>query len=202
MKTSQLDTECIKANSSWAAIDVITVRQAFEDAYAGAVDLIKTIDGYPTVMTIDKWMNLEWNGEEDFIMVPGHEQENFSARHLPVPRACVCTNYRKQRAKEVPFNLRNLARRYGYVCAVTDKPLTEEEYSREHKVPKSLGGKSGWGNEVLMDRRTNNKRGNRPYEEMGLKEPTILGAPPPLLPVNSIINRNGYPEWDLFLIRR
>lgn len=192
---SQLDSDVLKVNKNWAPVSVINVRKAFEDASAGAVTFLKFHEGNPTIYRLEDWLKIEPEFGEDFI-------GGSHGRRIAVPRVVICTNYDKLIAKEQRLNLKTLARRYNYICAVTGKPLTEEEYSREHVQPRSKGGKSGWDNEVLMDRQKNSKRGNRSYRKMGLRKPEILGAPPPLLPINSIVNRHGYPEWELFKIPR
>jgi hypothetical protein len=190
---SVLDGKCLKVNSQWVAIDVITPRKAIEDACAPTqARFIKMIDGHLSVLTMDEWMGLVPKDGEDFIQLS-------HGKRICVPRVSICSEYNKVRAKGVPFNLLNLAKRYDYTCAVTKKRLAPEQFSREHVTPKSKGGQSGWDHEVLMDRRLNNKRGNRDYESLGLQEPEILGAPPPVLPVHVIHNIYRYPEWDYFL---
>lgn len=71
--------------------------------------------------------------------------------------------------------------------------------SREHVVPQSLGGKDGWENEVLAHRDINSKRGNLPYEKVGLRKPVIPRAPREKPAAELIENRFGFPEWDLLL---
>jgi hypothetical protein len=189
---SELDGPCLKLNRLWVPIAVITVRKAIEDACAPTQSkFIKLIEHYPVVLNMEEWMELSPQDGEPVIQLS-------HARCIPVPRVSICSEYSKVRAKAVNFNLLNLARRYNYVCAVTNKPLTPEEFSREHVDPKSKGGESGWDNEVLMDRKTNNRRGNRDYESLGLKRPVILGEPPPQLPVHAI-DLSKFPEWELFL---
>lgn len=198
MSQSLLDTPCLKINASWQVIGETSVRQAFSDAAAGAATLLRFEEGFPIPITLEDWMKIEVENGDDFILTG---IKYHGTRKIRVPRVAIYVNFNKLIAKEQRLNLKTLARRYGYKCAVSDKPLTEEEYSREHVRPRSHGGKSGWENEVLMDRKLNSKRGNKSYTKMGLREPKVLGAPPPVFPIHSIVNRNHYPEWRLFKVQ-
>lgn len=195
---SQLDTECLKINSNWAPLGVVTVRQAFSDAAAGAVTFLKFSEGYPSPFRLEDWLKLDVQDGEDYVSTSRlHE-----LKKILVPRVCITVNFNRLIAREQKCNLPNLVRRYKGRCAVSGKNLAPDEYSREHVNPRANGGHSGWDNEVLMDRKLNSKRGHKKYEEAGLREPKILPAPKPLLPINQIRNKNGYSEWDLFKIPR
>lgn len=195
---SQLDTDCLKINANWAPIEVITVRQAFSDAAAGAVTLLKFSEGYPVPFRLQDWLKLEVEDGEDYVTTSRlHE-----LKKILVPRVCITTKFNRIIAKEQRCTLQNLARRYKGRCAVTGRKLAPHEFSREHVVPRAKGGHNGWDNEVLMDRQLNSKRGHKDYSEVGLQKPAIAPEPRPLLPINTIVNRHGFPEWDLFQIPR
>jgi hypothetical protein len=196
---SQLGTECLKVNKLWAPLSVITVRKAFSDAMAGAVTFMRIENDYPIIYTLDDWMKIEAEEGEDHLIlgIKNHEQ-----RRIRVPRIVICTRYDQLIAKEQPCNTDNLHRRYKGTDPTTGKPLPRERTSREHVRPRSKGGKSGWDNEVPMDRDLNSRRGNKSYRKVGLRKPVILGAPPKVLPIHTIVNKKGYPEWDYFHIRR
>lgn len=195
-----LDTDCLKLNKNWVPLTICTVRKAIEDAAAEAATLLRFHDGYPIPLRLQEWLQLEVNDKEEYIGISG--KFHGQIRKIPVPRVIICVNFDKFIAKEQRPNLKNLARHYNETCAVSGKKLKPEEYSREHVRPRSKGGKDGWTNEVLMDRNLNSLRSNKSYRKVGLKKPKILPAPKALLPINRIINRNGYEEWDLFKIPR
>lgn len=197
---SILDTECLKLNKKWLPIGVCTVRKAFEDMAAGAVTGLKFHDGYPTAYRLADWMNLPVPDKEEFVGVQG--KGTHEIRKIAVPRVTIAVTYDQLMLKEQPCDLKNLVKRYDSTCAVSKKKLRPHQYSREHVNPRSKGGRNGWKNEVLMDRELNSRRGNKPYKDVGLEAPTILPEPRPLPPSAFIVNRGGYPEWDLFKIPR
>lgn len=197
MTTNNLSLPVLKLNSRWQPIDIIDVRKAFEDACAGAVTFLKFHEGYPTPYRIEDWMKMPVNGD-DYITT----SRMHGLRRVAIPRVVICTTFNRIISKEQKCNPDNLHRRYGGKDAVTGKPLDRKNMSREHVRPRSKGGKSGWENEVPMDKKLNSKRGNQSYRKLGLKKPKILPAPRPLPPINTLVNRHGFPEWDLFQIPR
>lgn len=195
---SHLDSKCLRVSSQWIPLEVTTVRQAFSDIHTGAWKFVHFIDGYPVDLWLEDWLKIEPTDDQDYVTT----QRLHEVKRILVPRVEIAMNFARPKPKDQKPTPDNMLRRYGHKDAVTGKPLTRERFSREHKVPRSKGGKNGWDNEVPMDRDLNSKRGNRDYAEVGMKEPKVLGAPPPLLPINSIVNVDGFPEWDLFGIRR
>lgn len=190
---SHLSDEVLKVNKNWQPIGVVSVEKAFQDAAAGAVTLMKLEDGYPVAYPFEDWIDIPVLIGEPYVSLP-------HGRKILVPRVSICVNYAKIRAKEMPLNPDNLLRRYGHKDALTGKRLERENFSREHVQPRSKGGSTDWSNIVPMDKKLNSKRGNKAYEAVGLKSPTVLPAPRPLLPINLIRNTQGYPEWKLFHI--
>lgn len=191
-----LSTEVLKCNSRWVAIESIPARKAFEDISAGAVKFLNFEEGYPIPMSLEEWIKLDVPPGSDFVTT----SRMHGFKKILIPRVAICVNYGEFRSKEQPCAPDNLLRRYGHKDAVTGKNLDRKNFSREHKIPRSKGGVNGWENEVPMDRELNSKRGNRAYSELGLSEPTILPAPRPLLPINSLVNKHGWPEWRMFHI--
>ena len=189
-----LSTEVLKCNSRWVAIEAVTARKAFEDISAGAAKFLKFEEGYPIPLTLEEWVELEVPPGADYITT----SRMHGLKKILIPRVMICVNYGEFRAKEQPCTPDNLLKRYGHRDAVTGKKLKRENFSREHVVPRSRGGGGNWDNIVPMDRNLNSRRGNREYSDLGLREPTILSAPKPLLPINSLVNKHRWPEWKQF----
>ena len=194
---SLLDSDCLKLNKQWVPVSVISVRKAFSDAAAGAVTLLRFSDGYPTPYRLEDWLQIEAAEGEDSIMLGTSLR---GTRNIKVPRVAICTSFDKIISKEQKLNtLPRLAKHYNYTCAVTGKKLKPNEYSREHVRPLSKGGRRSPDNEVLMDKRLNNARGNKSYRKLGLRKPRARKLPRAMLPFAGIVNKNSYKEWDLFL---
>lgn len=191
---SNLDLPCLKLNKLWQPIEIIPVRKAFEDGFAGAVTFLKFQDGYPSIFRVEDWITMEVDDTQDSVTTSRNHQD----RKIACPRVCICVTYSKLLAKEQPCTPDNLLKRYGHKDAVTGRKLKRDRFSREHVIARSKGGGGGWDNLVPMDKAENSRRGNRDYSEVGLREPKILPAPRPLLPINSMVNKHGWPEWSIF----
>jgi 5-methylcytosine-specific restriction endonuclease McrA len=193
-----LDTDCLKLNANWQVIDVVKVRNAFEDAAAGAATLLRFHEGYPIPLRLEEWLKIEVDEGQEYVGISAKYSHNV--RRIAVPRVMICINYDKFIAEEQKPYGDSLLKHYNYKDAVTGKPLTRERMSREHVRPRSKGGTDGWENVAPMDKELNSKRSNKSYRKVGLKAPKLKKAPKPLLPINRIINKNHYPEWRLFKI--
>jgi 5-methylcytosine-specific restriction endonuclease McrA len=193
---SLLETECLKLNKQWVPLGVISVRQAFLDAAAGAVTLLRFYKGYPTPYRWEDWISLPVADKDEFIPT----SKNHELRKIAVPRVAICTSFDRIISKEQKLNTRNVARRDKGICAVSGQKLTPDRYSIEHIRPRSKGGQNDWRNVRLMDKRLNSARGNKSYRKLGLRKPKSLPEPRPSLPFHGIVNRNHYPEWRLFQI--
>ena len=188
------DRRVLVLNSSWVVVCDKTVRQALTDLCCGSHSAIDFSDGYMMPTKWEAWVKLPVREGDDAVRT-AHSM-------VRVPRALIATGYKKVPVKKQKCNLKNLAERYGGVCAITGRKLSRKEMSREHVTPRSKGGRDGWENEVLAHRDVNSKRGDRPYEEVGLKAPTILSAPREAPFSESVQNVYRLPEWDLLLGRK
>lgn len=196
MSDEKLDIPVLKLNKRWIPIETISARTAFEDIFGGRVVFLSFTDGYPTPTSIQDWIKKPLDPDKDYLTT----SRLHGLQRIEIPRVVITTRYDKFRSKEQPCTNENLAKRYGHKDAVTNKPLTKERFSREHVKPRSKGGRNGWENEVPMDKELNSRRGNKSYRRIGLRKPKVLGAPHPLLPINTLVNKRGFPEWTLFHI--
>lgn len=199
---SILYTEVLKLDKNWRPFDTTTVKQAFRDAGAGAVTLLRFHNGFPTPYRLEDWLNIEVKDKEQFISIGG--KYHGEIRKIAVPRVVICISFdqvirEKQNVnrRKKNLSLKELAELYDETCAVSGKKLKPEEYSREHVRPRSKGGKNGPENEVLMDRRLNSLRGNKSYRKLGFRKPKIKPVPFADRPIKKIVNKQGYEEWRM-----
>lgn len=178
-------------NAAWRVIDTKSVADALTDVAKGAYLALDIQDDYMLPVAWDAWCKLAVRDGDDII--------HTTKMQIRIPRVIVAKSYRKVPVKTQKCNMRNLRRLHNDTCAITGRKLKPSEMSREHVVPQSLGGKDGWTNEVLAHRDINSKRGNLPYEKIGLQRPTIPPAPREKPASEMIENKFGFPEWDLLL---
>ncbi len=178
-------------NSCWVVIDVKSVADALTDVAKGAYHALDIQDDYMLPVSWAAWCKLPVREGDDVI--------HTSSMQIRIPRVIVAKAFKKVPVKTQKCNMRNLRRLHNDTCAITGRKLKPSEMSREHVVPQSLGGKNGWENEVLAHRDINSKRGNLPYEKIGLQRPTIPPAPREKPASEMIENKFGFREWDLLL---
>lgn len=61
------------------------------------------------------------------------------------------------------ISLKKLAKKYNYTCWICKWQYPLEDLSRDHLIPKSLGGKGTYENIRLACRACNQGRGNKIY---------------------------------------
>lgn len=181
-------------NSSWVAIGEKTIQQALVDLCCGSHQAIDFSDDYMLPVKWEAWIKLPVREGDDVVRTAHSE--------VRVPRVLIATAYKKVPVKRKKKNLRNLAEAYDNTCALTGRKLSRADMSEEHVVPRSKGGRDDWGNVVLAHRDVNSRRGNLPYEKVGLKSPKILPAPREMPFSESVRNVYRLPEWDLVTGKR
>lgn len=68
-----------------------------------------------------------------------------------------------------PLSNRTLFARDAYICMYCGHQHSQSEMTRDHIVPKSLGGKDVWENVVAACRRCNQYKGDRSLEDLGME---------------------------------
>lgn len=79
---------------------------------------------------------------------------------LQVPSVVVSRTYVKT-SRSVKFNKTNICIRDDYTCQYCLKKFDTKQLTMEHVVPRSMGGKTTWGNISLACSPCNTRKGNR-----------------------------------------
>lgn len=140
-------------------LDLVGNPQAWISPEEAACDIVSDNVAWllgPTVATLHGGKS-RFTGEQSLLEIPAiiatRSKPNFDpAAHVPV----LSSNTQ-------------LFMRDRHVCAFCGGQFPDKELSREHITPVSKGGKDTWMNLVTACIRCNNGRGNRSYEEAGLK---------------------------------
>jgi 5-methylcytosine-specific restriction endonuclease McrA len=117
----------------------------------------------------------------------------------------------KKYIKNLPFNRKNVYLRDGGKCMYCNKTVSLSNFTFDHVIPQSLGGKTNWLNVVVSCMKCNSKKGCKPLGKCNLKlirepyEPKLDKAAPA-----SIVNKIGvniteeswedYIYWNVILI--
>jgi 5-methylcytosine-specific restriction endonuclease McrA len=160
-----LHRQVLVLNRVWQAIDVKPVHEALSMMAAGASTGLDIREDTMIPVTWDNWLTLPILREDEVI--------HTSKLAVRMPTVIVACNYSKIPKRRPKFTLRNIARTYGNRCAYTDRVLRPEEWSKDHVVPLSRGGKDVPENVVLAARDVNNRKGDKLPHEAGLRAPKI-----------------------------
>jgi 5-methylcytosine-specific restriction endonuclease McrA len=95
-----------------------------------------------------------------------------------VPSVLMLSVYHDAPQQSVPFTRRNVFRRDKWQCVYCGRrvgdldddgrPLRHSDFTIEHIIPQSRGGKTNWGNVACCCRYCNNRKGNRMPHEAGM----------------------------------
>jgi hypothetical protein len=90
----KLNQPVLKLNKLWQVIGTVTVAKAFSDAYAGAVTMLRYVEGYPTPYRLVDWIAIQPGEGEDFVGV-GYDRVSGHARHVLIPRVVISRELRQ-----------------------------------------------------------------------------------------------------------
>lgn len=163
---SVLNRTVLVLNRNWLPINSTTVQAALLQLAAGAATALD-IQGENHLVPVkwEEWIELQPLNEDEVI--------HTSNRKVRMPTVIIAVNYDRLVKKRAKFTLANVARRDGYRCQYTGRELKRHEWSMDHVIPKSRGGKDCPENVVLAHKDVNNKKGSKTPQEAGLPVPTI-----------------------------
>lgn len=195
-------------NAGWRAIGLRTVAQAFVAMNGGDKD-------NPPVKALDISYAVKDNGEYDFDTLPSMRAVGWSEwcelpireydlvintahNKIRVPSIVVAVNYHKIPKKRIRPTKSVLWELQKGICGLTHKPISMKQANIEHKTPRSLGGKDTFENLMVVDKKINSIRGNKPYEELGLK-PGFTHKQPAPIPAEFTIKNYASLDWRWFM---
>lgn len=101
----------------------------------------------------------------------------------------------------VKYSKLGLAQRDHYTCQYCGKLLAFSAITKDHVIPRDMGGTSCWENVVVACQPCNAKKGNKLPAQVGMH---LLKKPcrPKYLPNNGLVVEydSAPPEWQPFLI--
>lgn len=128
-----------------------------------------------SVIDWTKAVNLLFSGKatKPYNFEEYHEIKTTSGvYHLPT--AIVLVEYVHIPYRDCPISRRNILKRDKHICQYCGKHLAKREFTIDHVIPRSKGGKNSWTNLVTSCRKCNFKKANKLLSECNmrlLKEP-------------------------------
>lgn len=120
-----------------------------------------------------------------------------SKRVFRIPSIIISSHFRLMPMKEQRPTPQALRKRDNNRCCYSGVELTNKTYSRDHLTPVCRGGKDTWLNLVSCHKEINSKKGDKTYQEVGLK---LLRKPtaPKAIPLCRLIEGNLHPDHYFF----
>ena len=124
---------------------------------------------------------------------------NTPSMRLRLPEVIVLTAFNRFVKREVRLSRKNIFERDQCTCQYCAKKFSKSDFTIDHVMPRSRGGRDTWENLVLACVRCNIKKGNRTPLEAHmplLKEP----AKPKWLPkFGTPLPRESIETWQRFV---
>lgn len=192
-----LDERVLVLNRGYAAIRIISVRQAFVLLFRQVAEVISAYNGRYETFDIGSW--LEVAELQRLYEEQDHEWVRCASGDIAAPRIIRVHSSNRQPDYHVKLNRRNLFSRDGNCCQFCGVRFPLADLSIDHVLPQSRGGGHTWENLVCACIACNSRKGNRLPKEAGM---ALIRRPvrPRTSPDHSIrIGRRQYEEWKVFL---
>lgn len=178
-------------NKLWIPINTRTVADAITQLFTGVAQAVDVDGSNMFPVSWKQWMELPVREHDQAIHTP--------SRTFRAPTLIVLGVFAEVRSKEVKFSNRAVYERDGGVCQYSGKKLKRSEASVDHVHPRYLGGKDGFENCVLADRKINSTKGHKTLDQAGLKLRRRPFKPSKVPVCRTIVNSLGIPDWELIL---
>jgi 5-methylcytosine-specific restriction endonuclease McrA len=125
-------------NSAWLPINVATARSAFNHVITGrCIPVDKNIVQIPK----DVWFNASPEQESEMFWSDQPCLHSVS-KDWPIPTIMVAHTswYKANRSRKSTFSIGELARIYKNICQICGDKFKTSDLTREHVIPKKLGG--------------------------------------------------------------
>lgn len=163
--TAALNKSSLVLDMSWQAINALSVRRALKvvsSDRARIVDMHSDDEHRFSTYDLPTWITASLPGLEDDFM-------NTSRGLIRIPEVIVLKKGHKLRFREVKLNRRNLYRRDNGYCQYCGCKLRHDDWSIDHVVPRSKGGRTVWQNVVVACCACNTRKANRTLAETGMR---------------------------------
>lgn len=204
---------CLSLNKQWMPVGYKTVKDAIisltgseskPEPSSLALDIEYGIglDGNINFDDPVSMRPVSWN---EWVNLPIRDWDltiNGPNKTYRVPTVIISVNFDRMPVKH--FNGKpskeSIWMRDGGIDQYTGKPLTKENGTLDHIIPRSRGGEDSWENLALTSKEINTKKSNKTPEEAGLKLIRKPKKPTPI-PVMNLIREARHNDWKHFLIK-
>jgi hypothetical protein len=194
---NSLNERVLVLNRGYAAIRIISVRQAFILLFRQVAEVISAVNGRYETFDIGSW--LEVAELQRLYEEQDHDWVRCASGDIAAPRIIRIHSSNRQPDYHVKLNRRNLFSRDGNRCQFCGNRFPTADLSIDHVLPQSRGGAHTWENLVCACIACNSRKGNRLPREAGM---SLVRRPvqPRTSPDRAIrVRRRQYEAWKVFL---
>ncbi len=194
---SGLGSSVLVLNKHYMAIRIVRAKRAFSLLFREMAEVISFEQGAYLNYDFKSWCDVsrfKSNFEPD-----GHDWVATVNFNIAVPKIVRLLFYDRLPPSDVKLNRRNIFARDKNCCQYCGKKCPTSELSLDHVIPRSMGGKSIWGNMVCACTECNVRKGNRTPRKanMNLITKPVKPKRNPLIHVH--FGRQRYKSWKQFL---
>lgn len=166
MTTQVLSQPVLLLNKNYQALRTVSVKRALTMLVNGAAEaLLEDYSNYD----FDSWLELS-QYKEDFDK--SYSFVRSVSFQLAAPQVIRLLNFDKMRKRALKLNRRSIYERDNYSCQYCGKKSNSknsDQFSLDHVLPSSRGGKNTWTNLVCCCVKCNVKKDNKLPKEAGMK---------------------------------
>lgn len=199
IQSNVLESSVLVLNRYYMAIHIVSLRQALLLLCRDTAEVIDREAGHYVNYDFISWCEL--SSLQDELEQGQGEWIRLVRQRMLVPRILRLTRFDRVYQQPFRFNRRNLYARDQKKCQYCGTPLTLNQMSLDHVVPRSQGGDTSWENVVCCCVKCNTSKGGRTpgQAHMKLQQQPCKPTHHPLLAVEE--DSDHYSLWKTFLVQ-
>jgi len=188
-----LQEPVLALNKYYVPHAVVSLRKALKALVSGRANIVDLENDIYIDYDIHTWAELSQLKEE-------YEISKKINNLFIAPKVIRYINYEKTYINHPKLTRRNLLARDDFTDQYTGEKLRSDDFTIDHVLPKSKGGKTTWDNCVVCSHKNNVRKGDKTLDEIGFK---LIRKPikPLFVPnLKKLVESNN--EWKSFISRQ
>jgi 5-methylcytosine-specific restriction endonuclease McrA len=192
--SSRPDHRVLVLNRLWQPVNIVGLLRAMSLLFRGRAAVVHAEDDQHRLFGAAEWIDFSTR-----LPPPAGEAVRSPCIVLRVPRVLLLNAYDRVPRREIRFGRRNVYLRDEHTCQYCGRQFRDEELNLDHVVPRDVGGKTNWENNVTACVRCNSRKANRLPEQAGMTLRRVPAKPKWRLVVASALSPEELAAWGTFL---